>query len=223
MEKGFLIAFIGVDGSGKTTQAKLLFERLKQDGLQVSYVWSRWDPIFLRPLINIWKKTIKRDMTKSNYEVSQMKNTKKRLLNNFVFRWLWLVCFLVDYGVQMFIKMRIELFRRKVIISDRTFYDSLIDQAINLGNKKSLLLDNVNIFFMNIFFPQPDLIIYLDCPVDIAFFRKVDVPDIEYIKERKELYLKLASKYGWTKVDGALDIDDISAQVRDKVYSKLGI
>jgi len=223
MSGGQLIAFTGVDGSGKTTQAKLLVERLNQNVLGVSYVWSRWSPLCLRPLIKKWKNSVTRNMDKSNHELDKIRDNKQRLLSKPVFRWLWIASFFIDYSLQMFVKIRIKMFRKRIIISDRIFYDSVIDQAINLGKRKDLLLDSMNFSLMKIFFPKPDLVIYIDCPEEIAFLRKADVTETGYIKERRKLYLKLADKYGWTKVDGTLPIDEIAVHVKDRVYNILGI
>ena len=42
----------------------------------------------------------------------------------------------VDYGVQVFVKARLRLLKKCLVISDRTFYDSVIDQAVNLGKNR---------------------------------------------------------------------------------------
>ncbi len=131
----------------------------------------------------------------------------------------------VDYGVQVFVKVCLRLLRKCLVISDRTFYDSLIDQAVNLGKRQDLLLDRLDSFWMKILFPQPDMVIYFDCPEDIAFTRKIDpyTPNIEYLKDRRNLYLKLADKYKWIKIDGTLPIDDIALQIKDVVYKGLNL
>lgn len=221
MSRGFLIAFTGIDGSGKTTQAKLLVKALKQSS--PLYVWSRWEPFLLRPIITLWKKNVKRNMINSDCGYHEIKSSKNKLLNNPVFRWLWLTFFFIDYGLQIFMKVRILLFRKRLVISDRISYDSIIDQAINLGNRQDFLLNNLNSFWMRILCPKPDIIIYIDCPEDIAFLRKNDAPNIDYLKERRALYLKLVDKYRWVKVDGTLSIIEVAPQIKDKVCSKLGI
>jgi len=222
MKRGFLIAFTGIDGSGKTTQGKLLEEVLKHKGEEISYVWSRWDSFLLRPLIKRWKNCLKSNTFGHNFN-NKIKKSKQKILNNPIFCYAWLALFFLEYSFQIFIKVRILLAKKMFIISDRTFYDSIIDQAINLGKWQDFLLDTLDSFWIRILFPKPDMVIYIDCPENIAFSRKTDLPSIEYLIERRALYLKLADKYAWFKVDGTLSINEIYSQIRNKVYSKFGI
>ena len=230
MRRGSLIVFTGIDGSGKTTQAKLLVDSLNRDGLCVSYVWNRWEPFFLRPLIKKWKHnatkpTADNEPAGLSSDFNRIKYKKRKLLDNPFLRWLWLISFFVDYGVQVFVKVRLRLLRKCPVISDRTFYDSVIDQAVNLGKNRDWLLNSLDSFWMKFLFPKPDMVIYIDCPEEIAFSRKMDerTPNIEYLIERRELYLALAGKYNWVKLDGTLPIDEIAVQVKGKVYKKLGM
>ena len=64
-------------------------------------------------------------------------------------------------------------------------------------------------------FPQPDLTFLLDLDENIAFSRKNDVSSIEYLKERRGLYLDLASRFGFTILDG----NKPTAELCDKVNS----
>ena len=66
MKRACLVVFTGIDGSGKTTQAKLLVDWLHKDGKTVSYVWCRWEPFLVRPLIKIWKSKVTKSSDKSN-------------------------------------------------------------------------------------------------------------------------------------------------------------
>ena len=222
MRRGVLVVFTGIDGSGKTTQASLLVEELQQKKITVSYVWSRWSP-YLLPLINRWKKSINGDTQDVKHEFNnKIKDGKMKILNNPTYRYLWLTYFFIDYGIQIFLKIRLRLWKKQVIISDRIFYDSIIDQAINLEQKKDWLLDNLKSFWMKLLFPDPDMVIYIDCPPDVAFSRKQDAP-LDYLEERRALYLVIAKKYSWNMIDGTGSVSNIALQVRDKVYNKLGI
>ena len=99
MSRGYLIVFTGIDGSGKTTQAKLLVKNLKNEGLNVSYVYSRWKQLSLRHLIRIWKSNITKSLSESGAKKDNniIKRKKQKLLNNPIFRWLWLISFFINY------------------------------------------------------------------------------------------------------------------------------
>ena len=213
MKKGSLIVFTGIDGSGKTTQADLLLECLQKEGVDAAYVWSRWEPCLLRPLINKWKNRTKGESGGSEQDFNELKSRKKKLLDNPFIRWLWLLFFFIDYSVQIFVRLGPQLRKRELIISDRIFYDSVIDQAINLGGRKDWLLKSLDSFWMKMIFPVPDMVIYVDCPADIAFSRKDDAPNVEYLEERRDLYLELAGKYDWVIVDGTMHVDKIAGQI----------
>lgn len=223
MSSRYLIVLTGIDGSGKTTQADLIVKSLKKDGHDVLYVWSRWDPLLLKPLIHQWKNKRAKNTDKQHYDYNELKSRKKKLLQNPVIRWLWLFLFFIDYGLQIQAKIRIRSMGHKLLVSDRIFYDSVIDQAINLGEKKEWLLDILSSWWMKVIFPKPDMAIYIDCPADTAFSRKDDAPNVEYLLERRKLYLELTEKYGWIKIDGTLPVDEIAFQVKDVVYRKLGL
>lgn len=221
MNKGLLIVFCGIDGSGKTTQAQLLVDALMKKGLPASYVWARWEQILVRPLTRKWKSGIKTETGHLDGRAKENKQKKRKLLSNPVLRWLWLGAFFVDYGLQILLKVRVRLMRKELIVSDRMFYDSVIDQAINLGSNSGWLLDNLDSPWMKIIFPEPDVVMYIDCPGEIAFARKNDAPDVEYLTDRRALYKQLAEKYGWLEIDGTNSVDDIAAQVKEIVYQKL--
>jgi dTMP kinase len=223
IKKNNLIVLTGIDGSGKTTQAHLLVDSLSHYGINVSYVWGRWEPFFLRPLIKRWRNRTAGIKKRKETDINAIKERKKAILNNTFLRWLWLMSFFIDYGLQIFLKVRIRLFKGKLIVSDRIFYDSVIDQAINLGKRKDRLLNGLESFWFKIIFPEPSLVIYIDCPGDIAYKRKNDAPDIEYLEDRRRLYLQLADRYDWTTLDGTLGIDEIEHRIKGIVYGRLEI
>jgi len=224
MRKGYLIVFTGIDGSGKTTQAKILVESLKKNGIEASYVWTRWEPSLLRFLINRWKSNNKTEnIDRLNRNVTVVRDIKRRFKSNPIFIWLWMGAFFLDYGIQIILKIHIGLFRKRFIVSDRIYYDSVVDQAVSFGSRIDWLLEHLDSFWIKIIFPKPDMVIYVDCQEDIAFARKDDAPDLKYLADRREIYLKLADKYKWIKMNGTLPVDEIAVQVKNIVFRKLGI
>jgi len=220
-----LIAFTGIDGSGKTTQARLLVDALRQKGVKVSYVWCRWEPLIVRPFVRVWKgrkRRVAEERDVSGYKSLQIE--KEKVLDNAVIRSLWILLFLLDYALQVFFRLRIKSIRGGIIVSDRLFYDSFIDQAVNLGRRgEGWLTESLGSWWVKILFPAPDMVIYIDCPEIVAFERKGDTVDIEYLVERRRLYLGLAGRYDWLVLDGALSTDEVARQVRMAVYKRLGV
>ena len=218
LKKGYLIIFTGIDGSGKTTQAKILLPVLQARNYKVSYAWSRWDPVLVKSAIRRWKKKV--SVCKGiDYESAERE--KANILSNPIVRFFWICTFFIDYGVQVFFKVTVKLFTNQVVISDRLHYDSIIDQEINLRGHKASMLKGTKAWMVNHVFPRPDLVFFIDCPEEVAFSRKKDAPNLEYLQERRKLYMMLADKHGWIKIDGALPVEQIAEIVLKTVENKV--
>lgn len=218
MRKHYLIVLTGIDGSGKTTQAKMLTSLLTDKGIDAFYVWGRWEPVVLRFFVSWWKKKKNNSAFHARDNYKTITRSKQRLLNNNFVRWLWLALFLLEYSMQIFMRLLLALSKHRVVICDRLHYDSIVDQAINLGRHRNFLLNNLDSLWMKTVFPVPDVVIYIDCPEDIAFRRKNDnSTSVEYLKERREVYLYLADRYGWFKINGAQNTKDVFLQVKNIV------
>lgn len=73
MPKLHIFFLSGVDGSGKSTHAKLLYVYAKKNGLKTRYLWLRWSPfltytLFFYALIR--KRTIKMTLTKNDQRIT---------------------------------------------------------------------------------------------------------------------------------------------------------
>ena len=75
LKKGFLVAFEGIDGSGKTTQAKLLYEHLTMKGLEVVLSKEPTDSIYGQKINKLAQG--ERDLTKPLDEYRLFINDRK--------------------------------------------------------------------------------------------------------------------------------------------------
>ncbi|WP_048816721.1 dTMP kinase [Caldisphaera lagunensis] len=178
MEKGLLIAFEGIDGSGLTTHSKLLNEKLNKLGYKSIYTKE--------PTNNEIGILIQKIILDKN----------KKLDNNII-----ALLFAADrlyhlmYGDGANEGILSYISKNYIVISDRYKYSNMAYQG-----------DDINwISQLNKFAIEADIIIYLDVPLDVALKRismrsSVSIFEnkifLEKVKNRYNDILRLANKNG---------------------------
>jgi len=220
VRNNFLICFVGMDGSGKTTLAKDLVETMRQNGIQYKYVYGRLEPFILKPFIMIGRKMFLRgnDMFEDYKQYSSAKNSAiKRHSFLFVF---YRYVLLFDYFLQLLFRVRLPTILGKNIVCDRYVYDTAItDLSVDM-NLSSLEIQDLieRIFYIA---PKPDLTFLIDLPEETAFQRKDDTPSIEYLRERRKIYLNIGKKYEMEVLDGSRSLNELESLIRKEVFRKV--
>ncbi len=216
MKTGLFICFTGIDGSGKTTLARFLTERLSRNGFECKYVHNRLTPFLLKPFIIIGQKLFLRG--KNIFEnYAEYSTTKRKVIRNnllsLVYQWL----LVLDYSIQVFLKVKAPLMLGKNIICDRYVYDTLVtDLAVDFGYSDKKLKQTLNRLFR--LFPQPELTFLVDVPEEIAYQRKNDIPSVEYLKERRNIYLIVGEEYGMVILDGTKKLEELQHEIVERVF-----
>jgi len=144
MPPGFLIALEGVDGAGKTTQARLLAAALQQRGREVVLTQE--------PTTGPQGQKLR----------SYLQGPTRHLIPEEE-----LALFLADRREHVEQVIQPALAAGKVVISDRYYYSSVAYQW-------ALGLDPAHILALNeTFAPRPDLVIILKVPLKTAWARRV--------------------------------------------------
>lgn len=211
MKRLKLINVIGIDGAGKTTLAKALAKELYCDDEKVSYKYCQYFAKLLYPIKLLAKITVMRKTNEfedySDYNKTK-KNTSSRyplLANIYAFTWL------VDYAIQILFKVSIPIIFGKKLIVDRYIYDIALNLSLTTNHQISYAHRLIEIFLRVA--PTPDLVIFIDLPEEVAFSRKGDIQDIEYLRERRERYLALSIKYQFDVVDGDQTVEELLQEV----------
>lgn len=214
-----IIVVEGVDSSGKATQSKILSERLKKDEKNVISVEF---PNYNSDSSSVVKMYLGGEFGTDPNSVSPYAASTFFAVDRFAsVKGEWKEFFKDD----------------KIVIADRYTTSNMVHQASKISDlgEKSKFLDWLYDFEYNILgLPQPDLVIFLDMPVENARqlmaqrANKIDNSQVKDIHERNEGYLKqsydnacfVAEKYGWKRIKCAIDgkvraIDDIA----DEIYS----
>ena len=217
-EKKFplFICFTGMDGAGKTTLSKELVELLNKKGVDYKYVYARLNPFILKPFILIgnWIFLRNKDIFK-NY--SEYSNTKRKAIkkNSFLSK-VYQQILLLDYSLQISFKVKLPLILGKNIVCDRYIYDTVItDLSVDMKYSNDRVISMLNNLLR--FFPEPDITFLIDVPEEIAFQRKDDTPSIDYLKERRNIYLDIGKEEGMVILDGSKNLEELQYEIEKRV------
>ena len=125
-----------------------------------------------------------------------------------------------DYFLQILFKVRLPFMLGKNIVCDRYVYDTAItDLSVDMNLSSSEIQDLIERFFY--IAPKPDLAFLIDLPEEIAFQRKDDTPSIEYLKERRDIYLDIGKEYEMEVLDGSRSLDELESLMQKEVFRKV--
>jgi dTMP kinase len=214
----FFICFSGIDGAGKTTVAKELAGCLKKEGRTVKYVYSRFNPIILKPFLFLTKffflKKINVMQDYSGYSNKKSNVITKYPLSASIYKTI----LLFDYFLQITYKIKLPLLLNQNVICDRYIFDTIAtDLAIDFHYTDNDIRTAINSYEK--FIPKPDRVFYIDIPEEIAFKRKNDIPSIQYLTDRKKIFNKINEHIKVIKIDGTLStnmqIEQIMLNLQD--------
>ena len=139
---GFLVVFEGLDGSGKSTQARRLCDYLNAQGREAIFSFEPTDGPHGRALRDLWKRGERHD---PEAELELFRRDREEHIAN-----------LIDPGLR----------RGAVVILDRYYYSSVAYQGVRGVRSPEEIYA-----LMASFAPRPDLTLLFDLPVDTALER----------------------------------------------------
>ncbi len=222
--QGLLICFVGVDGSGKTTQAKMLVDWLAAQGLKPMYVWSRGEVLQIRQVfLRLGRKalgTSEREIANDKKSYREYQSRKSILLRNPIVRFLWSTATRFEHIAQINRDIRGKMMDGYIVVCDRYFWDSAIDMAILNNKKPEWLFNRINQLLWSRV-PNPTATFFIDIPPEEALKRKDDIPSLEYVKRRVDMYRYLATCLPMIVINGIDNPTSISALVASSVKKQI--
>ena len=209
--KSVLICIIGIDGSGKTSVSKLLIDQLNKNALNFHYAYGRLRPILSKPIIRIGNFLYLKDQDIFR-DYNSFINKKKEVMNaSNILTKLYVLTILFDNILQITFKISLGL-KKKNFICDRYIYDTLITDIypyFDIMDQKFYAIINKLLTLI----PKPAMTFLIDVDPIIAFKRKNDIPSLDYLSERRKLYLELAKKSGMIIINGNRSLEIITNDI----------
>jgi thymidylate kinase len=180
----------GCDGTGKTTQARLLLEQLQQQGVKVRHVWLRFPFLFSAPLLAFarWR----------GYSWSEVHGQvrhgywdfhRSRLMRS-VFPWiLW-----VDAAIATLWKVCLPLRFGYTIVCERFVLDMLVDLSAGLRDAQFGLKLPGRLFFRLL--PFDARVVCLDLDTQSICQRRRDLESDRALEMRLAIFRSLTTARG---------------------------
>jgi len=177
LKKGILIVFEGIDGTGKSTQARLLQKKLKARGFDVVS--------FKEPSPSKWGREIKRSAL---YPDSLSPEEELDL-------------FLKDRKENVKKNLKPALRRKKVVILDRYYYSTISYQGAKGIDPERIKKMNEQ------FAPKADLVFILDIDARTGLERIEDRKKKERLFEREDYLIEVRKRFKSFKGDHIVHLD----------------
>ena len=220
MKKSILICFLGMDGSGKTTLSRYLYEELRKRNYDVLYIWwLEGENSLFREFLRKLKK-----FGKSVYspKVDQTECSRKRdkPIVTKLFRAVYPKFVLIDYLKFGIIKVWLPriVSKSKIIILDRYIYDVILAISKEFSYSYPKMIRLLKIYSKLL--PSPDLIFTVDVPPEVAYSRKKE--ELHTIEDARKIWkhhqnlhsmLSTLSRGKIVKVDNSQSLEAAKAKV----------
>ena len=199
-ERGWLIVFEGIDGTGKSTQCRKMGEYLNKQGVSVACFREPTDGIWGQKIMNILtagRENITREEELSWFNKDRHEDVKKNILP--------------------------ALNENKVVLMDRYYYSTAAYQGALGLDSDNILRDNED------FAPIPDRAYIFIAPPEQCLKRIENSRDGYSSFEKLEYLIKVQKKFdsfegaNIKKVNSVLTVDDVHVQLCADIQELMGI
>ncbi len=216
--RGLLVALSGIDGAGKSSQARWLAESLTALGVDVEVVWNDLLGNRVLNLLGAPPKALlqlagRRSERMARYDDAPPSSDAPTAS---AIRGIWSTIVTLANAVEQRIMATRSIGRNRVIVFDR----SPLDLAVRM---QVLYRANVEMQrrLVRLAAPRPDLAFLLDIPAEVSLARKSDIWLPSQLMEQTTLYRALAPRFGVQQLDGQRPPDEIAAEIACEAWLAL--
>jgi dTMP kinase len=226
--RGLLVALSGIDGAGKSSQARWLAESLTALGVDAEVVWNDLLGNQALKILSAPPRALSRlagrggermaqwddapphadDVTASGVRASGVRASGARRA--------WSMIVTLANALEQQIVATRSLARGRVVVFDRSPLDLAVRMQVlyraNIRAQRRLI---------QLTAPRPDVAFLLDIPAEVSLTRKQDVWAPTQLVEQASLYRELAPGFGVRPIDGQRPPDEIAAEIAREAWIAL--
>ena len=207
MLKSRFVYITGCDGTGKTTQARLMLDALQRAGLQPKHLWLRFPFFFSLPFL-LYARFRGYSWYEESHGVRQ---------GYWDFRRSWLLCnlfpwvLLLDATLAAIPRVYLPLLWGKTIVCERFVLDMIVDLAIALDDPGFCRRRPATLF--RALLPPGAGVTILDLDATTIRARRADLQVDNRLDARLETFRSLVESAGLRVVSSALAVEDVHQHI----------
>lgn len=189
-----LVIMTGIDGAGKTLYAKRLVKELKKIGVEIEYIWSRYNNFFSKPLLALTY------LTGHNYrEYHQgFRFGYHDFGRSKTISWLFTFLQAIDLNLATRVKINRQLKGANYLVCDRGPYDTLIDVMLDTG--RDLLNGKQAEKFLKSL-PENHLVFYIYRPLTEIYKSRPELKHDKNLPKKYKLYQSCCDYFSWKRIE----------------------
>jgi thymidylate kinase len=211
-----VVAISGLDGSGKSTQARMLTETLTRAGFDVAVEWNRvshdaWLDRLARPV----KRLLRRGGSDAAPDAGSATSGEQAPPGG---RQLWVLVVALANAWAHFLSVRRHIAAGRIVICDRYVLDSVVHLRAHYppGPGRTLGIAAVRLLS-----PRPRAAFYLSLEPRAAMARKEEPWSLERVTRQAEGYDTTSSDLAVRRLDATRAIDDLAAEIATESWRRL--
>ena len=232
-----VVALSGLDGAGKSTQARLLAEALASAGFEAVTMWKRisyndsllWVTAPVRALLQLMPRTRRRLADQATREMASedpagtTRPPESHLaLRGIRQRWpalspVWITVVALLHAVPLRRSTLRELRLGRVVIRDRYLLDSQVHIQDHFRSSRV----GFQMWLLTKLAPPPLVAFYLDVPAEEAYRRKPEEHSIATLQAHRKLYLQGAPRLGVHVLDATAPASELARIIASEVLTLL--
>ena len=201
LDRGYLIVFEGIDGTGKSTHCKFLVEYLEEKGFSVLHL--------VEPTQGFWGKKIRDLLLKGRGGITPEEE---------------LTWFINDRKEDVDRNIQPALDEKKIVLMDRYYFSTMAYQGALGLNPNKILKEN------EAFAPPPDRVFIFKAPLEVCLKRisksRSFGPDsfekLEYLEKVQDIFDTFSGPK-FRRIDSTNSQEAVRAQLRNEIYKLFSI